>query len=72
MAALLIGFSQVAPAAEVATVLVNGAVAARIDPAGELDTAVTFVIEDGRIARINAIRNPQKLGRLERVAQLRR
>jgi RNA polymerase sigma-70 factor (ECF subfamily) len=70
--ALLSRFSQVAPGAEVATVLLNGAVAARIDADGELNTAVTFVVEDGRIARIYAIRNPNKLGRLEEVAELRR
>src|SRR6266508_3578171 len=33
VAALLSGFAQVAPGAEVATLLLNGAVAARIDPA---------------------------------------
>jgi RNA polymerase sigma-70 factor (TIGR02957 family) len=70
--ALLSRFSQVAPGAEVATLLLNGAVAARIDPAGELNTAVTFVVEDGRIGRIYAIRNPHKLGRLGKVAELRR
>jgi RNA polymerase sigma-70 factor, ECF subfamily len=72
VAALLSRFSQVAPGAEVATLLINGAVAARIDPAGEFNTAITFVVEDGRIARIYAIRNPHKLGRLEEVAELRR
>jgi ketosteroid isomerase-like protein len=72
VAALLARFSQVAPDAQVATLLLNGAVAARIDAAGELDTALTFVVEDGRITRIYAIRNPHKLGRLDEVAQLRR
>jgi RNA polymerase sigma-70 factor (TIGR02957 family) len=70
--ALLSRFAQVAPGVEVATVLLNGAVAARIDPAGQLNTVLTFVIEDGRIARVYAIRNPHKLGRLEQVAELRR
>jgi RNA polymerase sigma-70 factor, ECF subfamily len=72
VAALLSRFSQVAPGAEVATLLINGTVAARLDPAGEFNTAITFVVEDGRIARIYAIRNPHKLGRLEEVAELRR
>ncbi len=72
VAAFLSRFSQFAPSAKVGTLLLNGAVAARIDLAGEVDTAVTFVVEDGRIARIYAIRNPHKLGRLERVAELRR
>ena len=72
VAALLSRFSQLAPGAEVSTLSLNGAVAARIDPAGELNTAVTFVVEDGRIARIYAIRNPHKLERLDQVAELRR
>ncbi|MBA2344363.1 MAG: RNA polymerase sigma-70 factor [Rubrobacter sp.] len=72
VATLLSRFSQVAPDAEVATLLLNGAVAARIDLTGELNAAVTFVVEDGRIARIYAIRNPHKLGRLEKVVELRR
>ncbi len=70
--AFLSRFSQLAPGAEIATLLLNGAVAARIDLAGELNTAVSFVVEDGRITRIYAIRNPHKLGRLEEVAELRR
>ncbi len=65
-------FAQFAPDAQVSTLLLNGAVAARIDPAGELETAIAFVVEDGRIARIYAIRNPHKLGRLDEVAELRR
>jgi RNA polymerase sigma-70 factor (ECF subfamily) len=72
VAAFLSRFSQVAPGAEVATLLINGAVAARIDPAGKFNTALTFVVEDGRIARIYVIRNPHKLGRLDEVAELRR
>jgi RNA polymerase sigma-70 factor (TIGR02957 family) len=72
VAAFLSRFSQVAPGAEITTLLINGAVAARIDPAGEFNTALTFVVEDGRIARLYVIRNPHKLGRLEEVAELRR
>lgn len=72
VAALLSGFPQVAAGVEIATLLLNGTVGVRIDPAGERNTAVTFVVEDGRITRIYAIRNPHKLGRLERVAELRR
>jgi RNA polymerase sigma-70 factor (TIGR02957 family) len=72
VAAFLSRFSEVAPAAEVAALLINGAVAARLDLGGELNTALTFVVEDGRIARIYAIRNPHKLGRLEAVTELRR
>ena len=37
---------------------------------GELDTAVSLVVEDGRITRIYAIRNPHKLARLDEEATL--
>jgi RNA polymerase sigma-70 factor (ECF subfamily) len=57
---------------QIATPLVNGAVGARIDPGGELETAIAFVVEDGRIARLYAMRNPDKLGRLDAIADLRR
>jgi RNA polymerase sigma-70 factor (TIGR02957 family) len=69
---LLSRFAQLAPSTHVVTLLLNGSVAARIDPAGELDTALALAVEDGRITRIYAIRNPHKLGRLNRVAKLRR
>jgi RNA polymerase sigma-70 factor (TIGR02957 family) len=72
VAAYLSRFSQFAPGADIATLLLNGAVGAWIDPGGELNTAVSFVFEGGRIARIYAIRNPHKLGRLQQVAELRR
>jgi len=65
-------FAQFAPRAEITTPLVNGAVGARIDAGGEFDTAITFVVEDGRITRMFAMRNPHKLGRLDEVAELRR
>ena len=35
-----------------------------MDIGGALDTAMSFVIEDGLITRIFAIRNPEKLTRL--------
>ena len=57
---------------EITTPLINGAVAARIDPGGEFDTAITFVVEDSRITRMYAMRNPHELGRLDAVAELRR
>jgi RNA polymerase sigma-70 factor (ECF subfamily) len=65
-------FAVLVPPVQITTPLVNGAVAARIDPGGEFDTAITFVVEDGRITRMYAMRNPQKLGRLDEVAELRR
>ena len=72
VAAFLSNIPKRAPGVEIATLLINGAVAVRIDPDGEFDTALNFAIEEGRISRIYAVRNPHKLGRLERVAELRR
>ncbi|TYP86739.1 RNA polymerase sigma-70 factor [Blastococcus xanthinilyticus] len=65
-------FAELAPGVPITTPLINGAVAARIDPGGRFDTALTFVVEDGRISRVYAVRNPHKLGRLDEVADLRR
>ncbi len=53
------------------TAWLNGMPGARFDVGGDV-TAVSLVIEDDRITRIYAIRNPHKLGRLEEVAELRR
>ena len=50
----------------------NGAPALRIDPGGEFDSAVSLTVEGGRITRIYAIRNPQKLTGLDKVAALTR
>jgi RNA polymerase sigma-70 factor (TIGR02957 family) len=54
-----------------ATTRINGMPGARFDLGGDV-TAVSLVIEDHLITRIYAIRNPNKLRRLERVAELRR
>ena len=53
------------------TTWLNGMPGARFDVDGEV-TAISLVVEDGRIARIYAIRNPQKLGWLGKVAELQR
>jgi len=57
---------------EATTVWLNGAPAFRLDVGGELDTAVGVSVEDGRITRLYAIRNPNKLGRLDSAAALTR
>jgi RNA polymerase sigma-70 factor (ECF subfamily) len=49
----------------------NGAPAGRIEAGGEL-TVVTFQVEGGRITRIYAMRNPEKLARLDEPAELAR
>ncbi|GAB2662465.1 RNA polymerase sigma-70 factor [Prescottella soli] len=53
------------------TTWLNGMPGIRIDVGGEA-TAVSLAVEDGRIVRIYAIRNPHKLGSLDKVADLRR
>jgi RNA polymerase sigma-70 factor (ECF subfamily) len=53
------------------TTWLNGMLGARFDLGGDV-TAVSVVIQNDRITRIYAIRNPNKLGRLEQVAELRR
>jgi RNA polymerase sigma-70 factor (TIGR02957 family) len=50
---------------------INGMPGARFEIAGDI-TAVSLVIDHGRIVRIYAMRNPNKLGHLETVAELRR
>lgn len=72
VARLLSRFHALAPEARVGTVWLNGAPAVRIDFSGELDTAVSVVVADGRIARIYAIRNPSKLAWLGEEATLSR
>ena len=57
---------------ETKAVWLNGSPALRIDIGGELDTAVSLAVENGRIARIYAIRNPQKLVGLDGIAALTR
>ncbi len=54
-----------------ATAQFNGMPGARFEVGGDV-TAVSLVIEDDLITRIYAIRNPNKLRRLEEVLELRR
>jgi RNA polymerase sigma-70 factor (TIGR02957 family) len=65
-------FAEAAPGVTACIVDLNGGIAARLDPNGENDTAVSFVIQDGRITQMYAIRNPNKLKRLSETAELRR
>jgi RNA polymerase sigma-70 factor (ECF subfamily) len=72
VARALAGLSRVAPGARLETVWLNGAPALRVDVEGALDTAISVVIEDGRVSRIYAVRNPHKLARLEKEMMLSR
>jgi RNA polymerase sigma-70 factor (TIGR02957 family) len=57
---------------EASAVWLNGSPGIRIDIGGEVDTAVSLSVENGRITRIYAIRNPEKLARIGGVAALTR
>jgi RNA polymerase sigma-70 factor (ECF subfamily) len=73
VANLLRPFNRLAPDAEILPVLLNGALGVRIvGTVDGADTAISFVVEDGRISRIYAIRNPAKLGRIDAQATLSR
>jgi RNA polymerase sigma-70 factor (TIGR02957 family) len=73
VANLLRPFNRLAPEARIVPVLLNGAVGARIVGTEDgYDTAVSFVVEEGRISRIYAVRNPAKLGRIDVEATISR
>jgi len=70
---MLAGFRRTAPSAgvDLATVAldiehVNGEPAMLMRIAGRLDSVYAFTIEDGRIAAIRVVRNPDKLQFLDR------
>jgi RNA polymerase sigma-70 factor (TIGR02957 family) len=73
VANLLSSFNRLAPDAEILPVLLNGALGVRIvGTVDGADTAISFAVDDGRISRIYAIRNPAKLGRIDAEATLSR
>jgi RNA polymerase sigma-70 factor (ECF subfamily) len=57
---------------EANAIWLNGSPGLRINIGGELNTAVSLTVENGRITHIYAIRNPHKLARLDDVAALTR
>lgn len=69
---LLSGFARLAPTAIVDPAQLNGAPSARILLNGAIDTVIGFAFVDGRINRIFAIRNPDKLSRLSEETRLSR
>jgi RNA polymerase sigma-70 factor (ECF subfamily) len=71
VARLLTRADRVAAAIETAIVWLNGAPAARVEIEGQL-AAVSLVVENGRVTRIYAVANPQKLTRLDEPAELAR
>ena len=73
VANLLRPFNRLAPEARILPMLLNGAVGARIVGTDDgYDTAISFVVEEGRISRIYAVRNPAKLGRIDVEATISR
>jgi DNA-binding Lrp family transcriptional regulator len=73
VANLLRPFSRLAPEARILPVLLNGAAGARVVGTDDgFDTAISFVVEDGRISRIYAVRNPAKLRRIDVEATISR
>jgi RNA polymerase sigma-70 factor (ECF subfamily) len=70
--AFLSKFAPLAPSAVVDTLWVNGALGGRIILDGELNTVISLVLQDGLITRMYAVRNPQKLSRLDQEASLAR
>jgi RNA polymerase sigma-70 factor (TIGR02957 family) len=71
IAKLLAAGQRLVGAFDTTTLWLNGAPAGRIEAGGEL-TVVTFVVENGQITRIYAMRNPEKLARLDEPAELAR
>jgi RNA polymerase sigma-70 factor (TIGR02957 family) len=71
VAKLLARATRVGAAFETTAVWLNGAPAGRIEVDGEL-AAVSLVVENGRVTRIYAMRNPRKLTRLDEPAALAR
>lgn len=70
--AFMSGFSRLAPNATLGIVWLNGAPAVRVDLEDEPNTVASLVVENGRISRIYAVRNPVKLARLGEVVKLSR
>ena len=70
--AFLSKFAVLAPSAVVDTLWINGAPGGRIVLDGEVNTVISFVLENGRITRMYAVRNPHKLGALVQEAALTR
>jgi RNA polymerase sigma-70 factor (TIGR02957 family) len=72
VAAFLSGLGRMVGTFEAKPMWLNGGPAMRIDLDTRLDTVASLLVEDGRIARIYAIRNPEKLVRLDEEAELSR
>lgn len=73
VANLLRTFEKFGAGARIVPVTLNGSPGAKIvDVADGYDTAISLVVENGRISQIYAIRNPAKLGGIDTEAMLSR
>jgi RNA polymerase sigma-70 factor (ECF subfamily) len=73
VANLLRPFPRLEPGARILPTLLNGSVGARIMGTSDgHDTAISFVVEQGRISRIYAVRNPAKLEAIDVEATITR
>lgn len=71
VARAIVGVARLADV-DAKAVWLNGSLACRIDIGGQLNAAVSLAVENGRIKRIYAIANPEKLAWLDRAATLTR
>lgn len=71
VAPLLARANRVVTAFDTTAVWLNGAPAGRIEIDGE-PSAVSLVVDNGRVTRIYVVRNPRKLTRLDEPAELAR
>ncbi|MBB0244389.1 RNA polymerase sigma-70 factor [Streptomyces alkaliphilus] len=72
VAPLLAGLAEREPGLEVTPILLNGEPGMRLVLWGELIAVAGVVIEEGRITRVHAVRNPEKLTRVGEEVALRR
>jgi RNA polymerase sigma-70 factor (ECF subfamily) len=72
VAAFLGGLAKLTGGFDATLMWLNGGPAMRVDLHAALNTVASLVVEDGRITRIYAMRNPLKLARLDEEAELSR
>lgn len=70
--AFLSGLARLTVDFESTATWLNGEPAAQVHVGGELNTVMSLVIEDGRVSRIYAVRNPEKMTRLDETTALSR
>lgn len=72
VASVLVGMATTWPQFRIGNVWLNGTPALRVDLDGEVSTAIALAVADGRITAVYAIRNPDKLSRLDTATRLTR